>query len=128
MKDPVGIERRAAEALEAFLGSIPQFAVGPMTLTGKPGEADRGVDIVAETEFAGRPLRLVVEVKSNGQPRIAHQVAYQLKRYLDQTGQEGVPMFIAPYLSEQAQAACREEDIAYLDFQGNARLDRKSVV
>ena len=122
MKDPIGIERRAAEALEAFLGSIPQFAVGPMTLSGKPGEADRGVDIVAETEFAGRPLRLVVEVKSNGQPRIAHQVAYQLKRYLDQTGQEGVPMFIAPYLSEQAQAACREEDIAYLDFQGNARL------
>jgi len=122
VKDSIGTERRAAEALKAFLGSIPQFALCEMTSVGKPGEVDRGVDIIAETEFAGRPLKLVVEIKTNGQPRIAHQAAYQLKRYLDQTGQEGVPMFIAPYLSEQAQAACREEDIAYLDFQGNARL------
>lgn len=91
-------------------------------MTGEPGESDRGVDIVAETEFAGRPVRLMIEVKGNGQPRIAHQAAYQLKRYLDQTGQDGVPMFMAPYLSEQAQAACRDEGIAYLDFQGNARL------
>ena len=122
MKDPIHTERRAAEALKAFLGAIPQFAVCQMTSIGNPGEADRGVDIIAETEFAGRPLKLVVEIKSNGQPRMAHQAAYQLKRYLEQSGQEGVPMFIAPYLSEQAQEVCREEDIAYLDFQGNARL------
>lgn len=122
MKDPTGTERRAAEALKAFLGSIPQFALGQLTVTGELGESDPGVDIVAETEFAGRPVKLMIEVKGNGQPRIAHQAAYQLKRYLDQTGQDGVPMFMAPYLSEQAQAACRDEGIAYLDFQGNARL------
>lgn len=127
VKDPTGTKRRAAEALKAFLGSIPQFALGQMTVAGESGQADRGVDIVAETEFAGRPVRLVVEVKSNGQPRVAHQAAYQLKRYLDQTGQEGVPMFIAPYLSEQAQAACRDEGIAYLDFHGNARIVFDSI-
>jgi hypothetical protein len=117
-----GIERRAAETLKAFLGTIPQLSLAHMSFIGESGQADNGVDIVAETEFAGRPMRLVVEVKSNGQPRMAHQAAYQLKRYLGQSGQEGVPMFMAPYLSEQSQAACREEGIAYLDFEGNARI------
>lgn len=122
MKAASGIERRAAETLKAFLGTIPQLSLAHMTLVGDPGKPDNGVDIVADTEFAGRPMRLVVEVKSNGQPRMAHQAAYQLKRYLGQSGQEGVPMFMAPYLSEQSQAACREEGIAYLDFEGNARI------
>lgn len=127
MKEATGIDRRAGEALKAFLGTIPQLSITHITVVGEPGESDRGVDIVAETEFAGRPIRLVVEVKSNGQPRMAHQAAYELKRYLDLSGQEGVPMFMAPYLSEQSQAVCREEGIAYLDFEGNARIAFDSV-
>ena len=127
VKEATGIERRAAEALKAFLGTIPQLSIAHITVVGEPGESDRGVDIVAETEFVGRPMRLVIEVKSNGQPRMALQVAHQLKRYLDLSGQEGVPMFMAPYLSEQSQAACREEGIAYLDFEGNARIAFDSV-
>lgn len=122
MKVANGIERRAAEALKAFLETIPQLSLRRITFVSEASPDDRGVDILAETEFAGQPMRLVVEVKSNGQPRMAHQAAYALKRYLDQSGKEGVPMFMAPYLSEQSQAACREEGIAYLDFEGNARI------
>lgn len=122
MKAANVIERQAAETLKAFLGTIPQLSLAHMSFVGESGHANNGVDIVAETEFAGRPMRLVVDVKSNGQPRMAHQAAYQLKRYLRQSGQGGVPMFIAPYLSKQSQAACREEGIAYLDFEGNARI------
>lgn len=127
MKQATGIERRAAEALKAFLVTIPQLSIEHITVVGEPGEPDRGVDIVAETEFAGRPMRLVIEVKSNGQPRMALQVAHQLKRYLDLSGQEAVPMFMAPYLSEQSQATCREEGLAYLDFVGNARISFDTV-
>lgn len=127
MKTASIIERRAAEALKAFLGTIPQLSLSDMVVTGKPDESDPSVDIVADTEFAGRPMRLVVEVKGNGQPRMAHQAAYQLKRYLDRSGQDGVPMFMAPYISEQSQAVCREEGIGYLDFEGNARIAFESV-
>lgn len=127
VKDARGIERKAADALRAFLGTIPQFSISNMAVMGDPVERDHGIDIVAETEFAGSPLRLVIEVKSNGQPRMAHHAAYRLKRYLDQSGQEGVPMLMAPYLSEQSQAVCREEGIAYLDFEGNARIAFGSV-
>jgi hypothetical protein len=127
VKQASGIERRAAGALAAFLGSIPQLSNLRADVVGEKGHADSGVDIIAEGAFAGRPMRLLVEVNSNGQPRIARQAAYQLKRYLERSGEHGVPVFMAPYLSEQAQAACREEGISYLDFEGNARIAFDSV-
>lgn len=37
-------------------------------------------------------------------------------------GSDAIAMFIAPYLSPEAQALCRENDVAYLDLAGNARL------
>ena len=39
--------------------------------------------------------------KATGSREWLHQAAYELKRYLDLSGLEGVPMFMAPYLSEQ---------------------------
>jgi hypothetical protein len=57
MKAASGIERRAAETLKAFLGSIPQLSLAHMTFVGEPGQPDT-IDIIADTEFAGRPMRL----------------------------------------------------------------------
>lgn len=122
MKQASDIERRAAGALRAFLGTIPRLSDMHADVVTKTEQSDRGIDLIAEANFAGRPMRLIAEVKANGQPRMARHAAYQLKRYLEITGEEGVPIFMAPYLSEQAQAACREEGIGYLDFEGNARI------
>jgi hypothetical protein len=38
-----------------------------------------------------------------------------------------VPIFIAPYLSPEAQAVCRENKVGFLDLLGNARLVFDSV-
>ena len=35
---------------------------------------------------------------------------------------ETTPVLIAPELSEEAQALCRESNTGFLDFEGNARL------
>ncbi len=127
VKPATTIERRASEALRAFLGTIPRLSIADLSIADNREALDWPVNIIAETDFAGNPMRLLVEVKSNGQPRMAREAAYQLKRYIGRSAQQGVPMFMAPYLSEQSQAVCREEGVGYLDFEGNARIAFDSV-
>lgn len=83
---------------------------------------DRGVDILAHLNVYDRPHVLVCEVKSNGQPRNVRAALLQLRNYVAHLDREAVPMFIAPYLSPEAQALCKENNVAFLDLVGNARI------
>jgi hypothetical protein len=121
------IERKAASALEGLLTGIPLLELEQISAAVAVGQPDRGVDLVASAAFDGRPLRLFAQVKTNGQPRVARDTAYQLRHYLARVDTSGIPMFIAPYLSERAQAVCREEGMAYLDLAGNAHIAFGSV-
>lgn len=118
---PLNAERRAARVLEDLLAEIPQVEVASMrrevSLIG-----DYRFDVVAELALAGRPAQLVVEVKANGQPRVIREAAIKLKRLLRDQSQGAVPLMMAPYLSEQARAVCKEEEIGYADFLGNAHI------
>jgi hypothetical protein len=38
-----------------------------------------------------------------------------------------IPIVMAPYLSPQAREACREENVGYLDFVGNALIAQDSI-
>lgn len=114
-------ERQAARVLERLLREIPQLHLDHVNRQGAQGVKAK-YDIVAEGRYAGRPVRLVVEVKSNGQPRIMRDAAHQLKRYLDHRKEKVVPVVMAPYLSEQAREACREEGVGYADFLGNVYI------
>ncbi len=82
---------------------------------------DVSVDIVATVRIAKQRQRLALEVKNNGQPRVARAAAYRLARVLDrETGVYGV--FAAPYISPQTAEICIQEKIGYLDLAGNCRL------
>jgi hypothetical protein len=83
---------------------------------------DRGVDIVAHIEVSGRRHALVCEVKANGQPRHVRMSLLQLRNYVVHHAQDATPVVIAPYLSPEAQALCREQAVGFLDLEGNARL------
>ena len=83
---------------------------------------DRAVDIVAHIEVSGRRHALVCEVKANGQPRHVRMALLQLGNYVVHHAPDATPVFIAPYLSPEAQALCREQEIGFLDLEGNARL------
>ncbi|WP_294044358.1 hypothetical protein [Sphingomonas sp.] len=127
MKDSVqSIERRAAKVLEAFLSSIPGLAIKQLEREPDLAQADRP-DLVATLSYAGKPLVLVVEVKGSGQPKIVREAARQAKRAIAHAGSNAVPMIMAPYLSEQAQDVCRDEQVAFLDFMGNSRVSFGTV-
>lgn len=114
------LEDRAAVALRELMAEVP--AVRLENVEVEPVAPDRGVDILAHLNVYDRPHTLICEVKSNGQPRNVRAALLQLRNYVAHLGQDAIPMFIAPYLSPEAQALCKENNVAFLDLVGNARL------
>jgi len=122
MKD---LERQAAGALRLLLEQVP--AIKLLDIEHEALTPDDGVDIVARVEVYGRRQALVCEVKSSGQPRHVRLALLQLRDYVTNQAKDAAPVFIAPYLSPEAQALCREHEVGYLDLEGNARLAFGSV-
>lgn len=122
MKD---IEHQAAQALRLLLEQVP--AIKLLNMEYEASRPDQGIDIVANVSVSGRRHMLVCEVKSIGQPRHVRMALFQLRNYMAHHAQDAIPVFIAPYLSTDAQALCREQDVGFLDLEGNVRLVFDSV-
>lgn len=119
------VERQAVGALRLLLEQVPALKV--LDIEHEALTPDHGVDIVAHIEVSGRPHTLVCEVKSSGQPRHVRLALLQLRDLTANQAKDATPVFIAPYLSPEAQALCREQEVGYLDLEGNARLTFCSV-
>lgn len=114
------LELRAAGALRELLAEVPTLRLDDVKL--EQSQLDRPIDILARLKANDRPHMLVCEVKSNGQPRHVRAALLQLRNYVAHLGDDAVPVFIAPYLSQEAQALCKENKVGFLDLVGNARL------
>lgn len=114
------IEHQAADALRLLLGQVPVIKLLDVEL--EASGPDQGIDIVAHIDVSGRRHALVCEVKSSGQPRHVRMALLQLRNYVAHQTQDATPVFIAPYLSPDAQTLCREQGVGFLDLEGNARL------
>lgn len=121
MPSSVNVERQAARVLEGLLREIPALELGHIEREAT-SNSDHRFDILAEASCGGKPLRIVVEVKRNGQPRVMRDAARQLQHYVANQNFRSVPIVMAPYLSEQAREACKDEGVGYVDFQGNAHI------
>jgi hypothetical protein len=117
MKD---IEGKATQTLRLLLEQVP--AIRFLDIRQEVREPAQKADIVARFNVSGRPHVIVCEVKSTGQPRHVRMALLQLRNYMAHHAQDATPVFIAPYLSSDAQALCREQGIGFLDLEGNARL------
>jgi len=106
-------------ALKACLQRVPFLEIESMERELKVG--DGCIDIVATVRIARQRQRLALEVKNNGQPRIARAAAYQLVRVLE-CEPDVYGVFAAPYISPQTAKICVKEKIGYLDLAGNCRL------
>jgi len=111
---------RAAEALWELLERVPAITV--LSVDQQASAAGEGVDILVHLEAAGQTRTLACEVKSNGQPRYVRAALLQLRNYVARKAQGAIPVFVAPYLSPNAQSLCREEGVGFLDLEGNTHL------
>jgi hypothetical protein len=114
------LEADAAGALQAVLSDVP--AIHGVNVDIEPAGPDRGLDLIARFAVDGRPHMLVVEVKSTGQPRHVRAGLLQLRHYAEQLDAQATPVFVAPYLSEEARGLCREQGVGFLDLEGNCRI------
>jgi hypothetical protein len=119
------LEDRAAVALRELMAEVPAVRLENVEVESKA--PDNGVDILAHLNVYDRPRMLICKVKSNGQPRNVRAALLQLRNYVAHLGHDAIPMFIAPYLSPEAQALCKENNVAFLDLVGNARLSFDNV-
>jgi len=118
-------EIQAGDALRALLEQVPVLTLEKLRVD--DFGPDQGVDIVAEVAVGDRLHVLACEIKSSGQPRHARAALAQLRSYAAQSHNDPTLIFIAPYLSPESQALCRDEGIGFLDLEGNARIIFGSV-
>jgi hypothetical protein len=114
------VEHQAAQALRGLLEQVPGIKL--LDMEHEVSEHNQHTDIVTHIDISGRRHTLVCGVKSTGQPRHVRMALLQLHNDMVHQEQDATPVFIAPYLSPEAQALCREQDVGYLDLEGNARL------
>jgi len=114
------LEHRAAAALRALLDQVPAISSTDVEL--EVQGMDWRADILARVNTGDRRHVLVCEIKASGQPRHVRMAVLQLRNYAAHYGTDAIPIFIAPYLSREAQALCREQGVGFLDLEGNARL------
>jgi len=117
--DETNIIGKVGDSLRACLQRVPFLEIESLERSVKIG--DECIDIVADVRVAKQRQRLAIEVKSNGQPRVARTAAYRLARVLE-SDPSLYGVFAAPYISPRSAEICVQEKIGYLDLAGNCRL------
>lgn len=113
-------QMHAADALRNLLGQVSVIKLKDIKV--ESSAPNRQIDIVAQVNVSGKSHTLVCEVKHNGQPRYVREALFQLRDHVAHLGKDATPILIAPYLSPEGQALCRESETGFLDLAGNARL------
>lgn len=115
-KESEKIEDKAEKAIRDVLNKMTFLKV--KSVVREKDEVDILVNLTLDDN---KKKVLVVEVKNNGQPRMARDAVNQLIRYRN-TYPNAYFIFMAPYISPQAADICLKDGIGYLDFAGNCYL------
>jgi hypothetical protein len=81
-----------------------------------------GPDVLIQAEIRGTPVTLIVEAKSQGEPRYIRQAADQVREDLRQFP-GAYPMVVSNFISAQTAELLKSRDIGYFDMAGNALID-----
>jgi hypothetical protein len=118
----VKLKRGAQDRIRALLADVPFIRLEGAGREFNEPSHNREVDFLVRLKANGRPLHLICEVKGNGQPRYVRAAVAQLRNYIEHQQRDAYGVVIAPYFSPASQQICREENIGFLDFEGNCRL------
>jgi hypothetical protein len=112
-------EKRAVEALTALLGRVSVIRLKEINRA--PPVHGCFAAISAHIELLGRNHTLSCAADSNGEPSHLPAALDEFQSG-DSFASGTTHVLIAPRLSPQAQALCKEHRAGFLDFEGNARL------
>lgn len=86
-------------------------------------KAGRGIrpDLIVDVRLGRQSKRLVVEVKTLGEPRLAAQAIAQLRESVKLVS-NSYPVFASGFVGETARELCKSEGVGYMDLLGNVYL------
>lgn len=116
------IERGLIDKLVETLADIPSAYIDNEHRHRTP---DSGIDATIEMVIDGRPISLIVEVKSSGFPRDVREAVWRLRdRHRGATPNiaEAVPVFVSETVSPGARDVLRRERIGYFDDSGSLHI------
>lgn len=113
------LEKKAREALRSCLSRVPFIKIEKIKR--ETSRKAMKPDFLIKIALPEGEKDLVVEIKANGQPRLARDAVNQILRYRD-LDPYVYGVFLAPYISPKAGEICRQEGIGYLDLAGNCYL------
>lgn len=118
------IPKNETETVEELTILLPQLLEG-LTIESVERRVDLGedetVDLLVKVRHKGTTRRLLVDVKTLGEPRFAAESVTRL-RTLQGHMRDGVPVFAARYVSEESRRICRTIGVGYMDLVGNVYL------
>jgi hypothetical protein len=113
------LEKKAREALSSCLSRVPFLKIEKIER--EVSKDSVRPDFVVKLIYPEGVKNLILEIKANGQPRLARQAVNQILRYKELYS-DSYGVFLAPYISPKAGEICKREGIGYLDFSGNCYL------
>lgn len=113
------IEKKTEIALRTCLERVPFLKIE--SLQKEFSVDDFCADFLVTLVLFDSKQNLVIEVKNNGQPRVARDAVNKLLRYRN-TSPDFYGVFMAPYISPQSAEICSKDGIGYIDLAGNCRL------
>ncbi len=114
------VERDVAAALQRVLADIPFVKVRDLQVEKSVGDIE--VDVLADVEIDNEDRKLILEVKSSGQPRMTRTAIEQLRNAAAHMRGDPILVVGAPYFSDAAQMLCIHADVGYIDLMGNCRI------
>jgi hypothetical protein len=112
------LEVRAAAALKAVLAEVSTIKVREI----RHDSPETGRGLTAYVDVFGRHHTLACDVQTDGQPGSLRSALEELRNGAGRLPGDAMPVIIAPYLSPEAQAICKESQAGFIDLQGNARI------
>jgi hypothetical protein len=113
------LETAAAEALRDTLSQISVIKVKQINVE-QHGRVDKA--LIARVEIYGHPHVMVCKLAGDCSSAHLQRSFLELKKLQARFPGATTPVLIAPELSEEAQALCRDSNTGFLDLEGNARL------
>lgn len=109
------LELRATEALRTLLGQVSVIKLKEIRRSPKG-------PMLARVDVLGHSHTLACEIEPSAHLESLRHALQELHQDAARYEGAATPVLIAPYLSPEAQAVCKEWSASYLDLEGNARL------
>lgn len=122
--DITELERNQIKLKDIFSNVLPELKIGSIQKEVEIGGVK--VDFLLKSKIRGKKYIFICEVKSLGSPSHVLSTSIQLKKILEY--KKGYPIIIAPYISQRSAEICRQNNVGFVDLEGNVFISFDNVL